>query len=96
MTLVKQVTNNNGGTALANAWTLTATGPDVISGVTGKNVKEICRLLWQLWCPNYAFDDATYDATAASFDNPKLKTVAMITPNDELGVFTANAGRCPS
>lgn len=27
---------------------------------------------------------------AASFDNPKLKTIAMITPNDELGVFTAN------
>jgi len=26
---------------------------------------------------------------AAGFDNPKVKTVAMITPNDELGVFTA-------
>lgn len=27
---------------------------------------------------------------ASGFDNPKLKTIAMITPNDELGVFTAN------
>jgi branched-chain amino acid transport system substrate-binding protein len=25
----------------------------------------------------------------AGFDNPKIRTVAMITPNDELGVFTA-------
>lgn len=27
---------------------------------------------------------------AAGFDKPDLKTIAMITPNDELGVFTAN------
>jgi uncharacterized repeat protein (TIGR01451 family) len=35
LTLVKTVTNNNGGTALATAWTLAATGPTNISGTTG-------------------------------------------------------------
>jgi uncharacterized repeat protein (TIGR01451 family) len=35
LTLVKTVTNNNGGTAAATAWTLTATGPTSISGATG-------------------------------------------------------------
>jgi uncharacterized repeat protein (TIGR01451 family) len=32
LTLVKQVTNNNGGTAEASAWTLTAAGPTGFSG----------------------------------------------------------------
>ncbi len=36
LTLVKQVVNDNGGTAVATAWTLTATGPaTTISGATG-------------------------------------------------------------
>ena len=35
LTLVKNVINDNGGTALATDWTLTATGPVTISGATG-------------------------------------------------------------
>ena len=35
LTLVKTVTNDNGGTAVPTAWTLTATGPTPISGATG-------------------------------------------------------------
>lgn len=35
LTLVKTVTNNDGGLAVATAWTLTATGPTTISGATG-------------------------------------------------------------
>ena len=35
LTLVKTVTNNNGGTAVPTEWTLTATGPTPISGVVG-------------------------------------------------------------
>ena len=30
----------------------------------------IARLLWRLWSPNWAFDEATFQASAASFDNP--------------------------
>jgi cell division septation protein DedD len=35
LTLVKSVVNTGGGTALATAWTLSATGPTTISGHTG-------------------------------------------------------------
>ncbi|MGH8976439.1 MAG: hypothetical protein ACRDV7_00080 [Acidimicrobiia bacterium] len=35
LTLVKQVTNNNGGTAAPSAWTLTADGPEIVEGTTG-------------------------------------------------------------
>lgn len=37
LTLIKTVTNDNGGTAAATAWTLTATGPTSISGTTGSS-----------------------------------------------------------
>jgi pimeloyl-ACP methyl ester carboxylesterase len=35
-----------------------------------RNRHGICRLLWQTWSPTWHFTDATYDRTAASFDNP--------------------------
>ena len=35
LTLVKTVTNDNGGTALPTAWTLAAAGPTPITGTTG-------------------------------------------------------------
>ena len=31
---------------------------------------EIARLLWQQWSPNWRFDDATFERSAAAFDNP--------------------------
>ncbi len=42
-----------------------------------QNRREICRLLWQLWSPNYRFDDATYERTAVSFDNPDFVDVVI-------------------
>jgi pimeloyl-ACP methyl ester carboxylesterase len=41
------------------------------------NRREFCRLLWRLWSPNFSFDDATYDRTAASFDNPDFVDVVI-------------------
>jgi pimeloyl-ACP methyl ester carboxylesterase len=41
------------------------------------NRREICRLLWRLWSPNLRFDDATFEATAASFDNPDFVEVVI-------------------
>jgi pimeloyl-ACP methyl ester carboxylesterase len=35
-----------------------------------QNRREICRLLWQEWSPSWRFDDATFERTATSFDNP--------------------------
>jgi pimeloyl-ACP methyl ester carboxylesterase len=41
------------------------------------NRREYCKLLWQLWSPNWTFDDATYARTAASFDNPDFVDVVI-------------------
>jgi pimeloyl-ACP methyl ester carboxylesterase len=41
----------------------------------GANRRDIARLLWRLWSPNWQFDDATFAATAASFDNPDFVAV---------------------
>jgi pimeloyl-ACP methyl ester carboxylesterase len=41
-------------------------------GRTGydKNRREFNKLMWKNASPSWAFDDATYDRTAAAFDNP--------------------------
>src|SRR5947209_783609 len=41
------------------------------------NRRPLCRLLWQLWSPNYRFDDACYERTAAAFDNPDFVDVVI-------------------
>ena len=46
------------------------------AGLTTNRV-EITRLLWRLWSPNWAFDDATLLATTASFDNPDFVDVTI-------------------
>ena len=42
-----------------------------------QNRAELCKLLWHLWSPNWAFDDATYARTATSFDNPDFVDVVV-------------------
>ncbi len=42
-----------------------------------RNRHALCKLLWRLWSPNWAFDDATYERTAASFDNPDFVDVVI-------------------
>jgi pimeloyl-ACP methyl ester carboxylesterase len=36
----------------------------------GDNRRDFNRLIWRLASPRWEFDDATYDRTATSFDNP--------------------------
>lgn len=42
-----------------------------------QNRHELCKLLWRLWSPNWRFDDATYERTAASFNNPDFVAVVV-------------------
>lgn len=35
------------------------------------------RLLWRLWSPTWAFDDATFTRSAAAFDNPDFVDVVI-------------------
>ncbi len=42
-----------------------------------RNRRALCRMLWQLWSPNWRFEEATYARTAASFDNPDFAEVVI-------------------
>ncbi len=46
------------------------------NGLT-KYRKELCRLLWRNWSPGWKFDDETYEASAASFNNPDFVEVVV-------------------
>jgi pimeloyl-ACP methyl ester carboxylesterase len=41
------------------------------------NRHDFCKLLWRLWSPNWRFDDATFERTAPSFDNPDFVDVVI-------------------
>ena len=42
-----------------------------------QNRRDIARLLWRLWSPNWQFGEATFEATAASFDNADFVDVTI-------------------
>src|SRR4051812_45821862 len=42
-----------------------------------RNRRDLARLLWQTWSPTWRFDDATFDRTAAAFDNPDFVDVVV-------------------
>ena len=46
------------------------------AGLT-ENRRGIAKLLWKLWSPNWKFDDATFERTAGSFDNPDFVDVVI-------------------
>jgi pimeloyl-ACP methyl ester carboxylesterase len=41
------------------------------------NRRELSRLLWRLWSPHWSFDDAIFERSAASFDNPDFVAVTI-------------------
>jgi pimeloyl-ACP methyl ester carboxylesterase len=46
------------------------------AGLT-QNRQSLCRLLWKLWSPDWAFHEATWLKTAPSLDNPDFVAVAI-------------------
>jgi pimeloyl-ACP methyl ester carboxylesterase len=42
-----------------------------------KDRRAIARLLWRLWSPTWAFDQATFERTASAFDNPDFVEVVI-------------------
>src|SRR5580700_11925435 len=41
------------------------------------NRREIARILWRQWSPNWHFDEATLERTAPAFDNPDYVDVVI-------------------
>ena len=46
------------------------------AGLT-QNRRALIRYIWQIWSPLWAFDDAVYERSAASFDNPDFVDVTI-------------------
>ena len=42
-----------------------------------KDRRGVARLLWKLWSPTWKFDDATFERSAAAFDNPDFVEVVI-------------------
>ncbi len=42
-----------------------------------KDHRALTRLLWKLWSPTWAFDDATFARSAAAFDHPDFVDVVI-------------------
>ena len=42
-----------------------------------KDRRALCRLLWQGWSPTWGFDEATFERSAAAFDNPDFVEVVI-------------------
>ncbi len=42
-----------------------------------KDRRDVTRLLWRLWSPTWAFDEATFERSAAAFDHPDFVEVVI-------------------
>ncbi len=42
-----------------------------------KDRRALTKLLWKLWSPTWKFDDATFERSAAAFDNPDFVDVVI-------------------
>jgi pimeloyl-ACP methyl ester carboxylesterase len=53
--------------------------------------REFCKLIWQLASPKWNFSDATFDRSAASFDNPDHVSIVIHNYRWRLGVAEGEA-----
>ena len=81
LTLVKTVTNDNGGTALPTAWTLSATGPTSISGTTGSAPVTAATVNAGSYSLSEANGAAGYAAGAWSCTGGTLTGATVVVPN---------------
>src|SRR6202166_3815183 len=56
-----------------------------------KNRHDFSKLIWQLASPKWDFDDATFDRTAASFDNPDHVAIVIHNYRWRLGLAEGEA-----
>ncbi len=52
--------------------------------------RALCKLLWQQWSPSWAFDDATFERTAPSFDNPDFVEVVIHSYRHRFGLVAGD------
>jgi pimeloyl-ACP methyl ester carboxylesterase len=52
--------------------------------------REIARLLWTQWSPNWQFDDATFARSAAAFDNPDYVDIVIHSYRHRFGLVAGD------
>ena len=52
--------------------------------------RAVCRLLWRLWSPTWAFDDATFERSAKAFDNPDFVEVVIQSYRHRFGLVAGD------
>ncbi len=50
-----------------------------------RNRRAFCRELWRAWAPDWSFDEAEYETTALSFENPDFVTVVLSSYRERWG-----------
>lgn len=55
-----------------------------------KDRRAVCRLLWKLWSPTWAFDDATFERSAVAFDNPDFVDVVIHSYRHRFGLVAGD------
>jgi pimeloyl-ACP methyl ester carboxylesterase len=55
-----------------------------------KDRRGIARLLWRMWSPNWAFDDAIFERSAAAFDNPDFVDVVIHSYHHRYGLVAGD------
>lgn len=59
------------------------------AGLTA-NRRALCRLLWELWSPTWTFDTATFERSAAAFDNPDFVDVVIQSYRHRFGLVAGD------
>ena len=59
------------------------------AGLAGDR-RAVCRLLWQIWSPTWHFDDASFERSAAAFDNPDFVEVVIHSYRHRFGLVAGD------
>jgi len=57
-----------------------------------KDRRGVARLLWRMWSPTWAFDEATFERTAKAFDNPDFVDVVIHSYRHRYGLAPGDPG----
>ena len=57
--------------------------------------RALCRLLWRLWSPTWAFDEAVFAQSAAAFDNPDFVAVVIHSYRHRFGLVPSEPATAP-
>ena len=66
--------------------------PSAVEPATSGTGREFARLIWRTASPHWQFDDATFERSAASFDNPDHVDIVIHNYRWRIGLPTARRG----